>query len=80
MLITPNCPGDSETVGAYGPLRQKPQTKATPLGDLSITVSNPRSNSSGQSSSSGSTISKFIGQLSESPIPPLQYRHHPPLQ
>ena len=36
------------------------QTKATPLGDLSNRVSTSSSNSSGQSNSSGSTISKFF--------------------
>ena len=45
--------------------KESSQTKATPLGDLSNTVSNPHSNSSGQSSSSGSTISKFLGPLPE---------------
>ena len=41
------------------------QTKATPFGDLSNRVSTFSSNSSGQSSSSGNTISVLFGPLPE---------------
>lgn len=45
--------------------KESSRTKATPLGDLSNTLSTSRSSSSGQSSSGGSTVSRFLGPLPE---------------
>ena len=56
---------DGYTTPKVSNLKESSFTKATPLGDLSNTLTTSRPSSSGQSGSGGSTISRFLGPLPE---------------